>query len=265
LKLILVKGKYEVPGFAIPAEGVKRLLGEWTATTGANRLAIVFRFETTSSGKLAVFVDVPDQRVKSVAVRDFAMNGDQITIKLPGLSGDTYTGSVSGNSMKGTFKLNSIVRELNLARGKYLPGINEMAATDIKRLAGLWVAKYAPGGPTYTIVWKFERTADAKLSALASAPETGPDELPITDVLLKRSKDLGVLESGYYVVPSAQWGRAVRRLFSRMPSTCNATCCRTHSLRRIVWRMGRKYGGARALMSPPGALPRFTSRESVYI
>lgn len=185
IKLNLAKGKYEVPGFSIPAEGIKRLLGEWVGKTGLNRLSMVFRFETTRNGKLAVFMDVPDQHVKGVTVKDFTLNGDEVSIKLPGSSGDTYTGRLSGNSLKGTFKLNNIDQELNLAKGKYRPGINEMPVADIKRLVGEWVGKYAPGGPTYTIVWKFEKTEDGKLSALASAPETGPDTFPITDVSLK--------------------------------------------------------------------------------
>jgi hypothetical protein len=121
IKLNLAKGKYEVPGFAMPAESMKRLLGEWAGNTEPSKMAIVFRFETTSSGKLAVFMDVPDQRVKGVPVKDFTFNADQITIKLPGLSGDTYTGQISGNSMKGTFKLNNNDQELNLAKGKYRP------------------------------------------------------------------------------------------------------------------------------------------------
>jgi hypothetical protein len=184
LKLNLAKGKFEVPGFDIPAEGIKRLSGEWVGTTGTNKMIIVFRFETTPKGKLAVFMDVPDQNAKGVIVKEFALNGDEVRIALPGSSGDIYAGRISADSIMGTFKLNNTNQELNLTKGKYRAGINEMPAGDIKLLLGQWVGKYAPGGPTYTIIWKFEKTNDGKLSALASAPETGPDVLGITDISL---------------------------------------------------------------------------------
>jgi hypothetical protein len=185
IALNLVKGKYEVAGYSIPASEMKRILGEWAGTTGPNKLEIVFRFETTSEGKLAVFMDGPDQRVGGVAVKNLAMKGDEVTIELPGPAGDTYTGTLSGNSIKGTIKFNKIDQELNLAKGKYRPGINEVPPADMKRLEGEWVGKYEQGGPAYTIVWTFERTMDGKLSAIARAPETGPDAFPITDLSLK--------------------------------------------------------------------------------
>ena len=182
-KLDLLKGKYELPAFNITAEGMKRLSGEWIGSTGPTKLTIVFRFEPVQTGKVRVFMDVPDQRVTGVAAREFTLKGDEVTIRLPGQSGDTYTGLISANSLKGTFKLNNIDQELNLTKGKF--GVIDMPAEDMKRLLGVWVGKYAPGGPTYTIVWKFERTADGKLRALATAPETGPDELPMSNLTLK--------------------------------------------------------------------------------
>ncbi|HTY63152.1 MAG TPA: hypothetical protein VMG30_12960 [Acidobacteriota bacterium] len=165
------------------------LSGTWQGKLAASpneSMIIQFLFAKQANGTYSAMVNSPDTgAIKNTPAKDFTMIGDQITIKLPGQSGDTYTGRVSDNRIKGTFKLNNVDQELNLAKGKYRPGINEMAAADINRLAGLWVGKYAPGGPTYTIVWKFERTVDGKLSALGSAPETGPDELPITDLSLK--------------------------------------------------------------------------------
>jgi hypothetical protein len=185
-QLNLVKGKYEPPAYTIPAEDMKKLLGEWTGSTGTNKLTIVFRFETTRTGKLAVSMDVPDQGARGVTAKDFTLKGDEIKIALPGSSGDNYTGKLSGNSMKGTFKLNNNNQELNLAKGaKYRPGINDIPLADMNRLLGQWVGKYAPGGPTYTIIWTFEKTKDGKLSAMARAPETGPDVFPITNISLK--------------------------------------------------------------------------------
>jgi len=116
ITLNLSRGKYEIAGFSITAEDMKPLLGEWAGNTTPGKLSIVFRFETTGRGKLAVFMDIPDQRVKGVPAKDFTMSGDQITIKLPGASGDTYTGRVSGNGMKGTFRLGNTDQELNLIK-----------------------------------------------------------------------------------------------------------------------------------------------------
>jgi hypothetical protein len=121
IKLNLARGKYEAPAYAIPAEGIKRLAGAWSGITGTNKLMIVFRFEKTPSGKLTVLMDVPIQGARGVMARDFALNGDEITIKLPGASSDAYTGRISGSSIKGTFKLNNTDQELNLVRKEPSP------------------------------------------------------------------------------------------------------------------------------------------------
>ena len=65
-------------------------------------------------------MDVP-VRVERVIARDFTLKGDEITIKLPGASGDTYTGRISGSSINGSFKLNKIDQELSLVREEALP------------------------------------------------------------------------------------------------------------------------------------------------
>lgn len=184
IKLNLVKGKYEPVGFAVPAESIKLLAGEWVGYTGPTKLSIVFRFETTRTGKLAVYMDVPDQRVRGVIVKDFAVSGDQLTIKLPGSQGDTYTGRVSGESMKGTFKLNNIDQELNLSKGKYRYG-SEMPLADMQRLIGQWTGKVTVDGKTLTTIWKFEKSAEGRLQGDASSPEQGPQVLPITNIILK--------------------------------------------------------------------------------
>ena len=121
IKLNLTRGKYEAPAYIIPAEGIKRLAGAWSGNTGPNKLTIVFHFEKTPSGKLAVFMDVPSQGARGVMARDFTLKGDEITIKLPGASGDTYTGRISGSSINGSFKLNKIDQELSLVRKEPSP------------------------------------------------------------------------------------------------------------------------------------------------
>ena len=121
IKLNLTRGIYEAPAYVIPAEEIKRLAGAWSGNTGPNKLMIVFRFEKAPGGKLAVFMDVPSQGARGVMAKDFTLQGNEITIKLPGASGDIFKGQISGSSIKGIFKLNNVDQELNLVRKESSP------------------------------------------------------------------------------------------------------------------------------------------------
>jgi len=71
--------------------------------------------------------------VGGVAVKNFALKGDEVRIELPGFAGDTYTGTLSGNRIKGIIGFNKIDQELNLAKGEYRPGINEVPGRRVGR------------------------------------------------------------------------------------------------------------------------------------
>jgi len=56
-------------------------------------------------------------RAGGVAVKNFALKGDEVRIELPGPAGDTYTGTLSGDRIKGSIGFDKIDQELNLAKG----------------------------------------------------------------------------------------------------------------------------------------------------
>ena len=163
IKLNLTRGKYEAPAYVIPAEGIKRLAGAWSGNSGPNKLMIVFRFEKAPGGKLAVFMDVPIQGARGVIARDFTLQGDEITIKLPGASGDIYKGQISGSSIKGIFKLNNVDQELNLVRKEASP------------IDGTWKgATPGPDGKPLDVTYLFEAYDKTLVGTVTTTLGGGP-------------------------------------------------------------------------------------------
>ena len=95
---------------SIPAtDALKPLLGSWVGkikTNDAVTSTLVFRFETGKDGKVAGFLDIPDQNAKGLAVTDVNLEGDQVTFKIPAGTAD-YTGTLKGATITGSFKQGS--------------------------------------------------------------------------------------------------------------------------------------------------------------
>ena len=127
-------------------------------------------------GTIAAFMDVPDQNAKGIAASDVKLEADQVSLRIP-TAGIEYTGQLSGNNIKGTFKQSGASFELNLAKGKYqVPGI-DMPAEDMNKLLGQWAGRIKmgedPSTDTATVILRFEKTKDGKLAAFSDSPEQG--------------------------------------------------------------------------------------------
>jgi hypothetical protein len=166
----------------------KPLLGEWVGklnAPGATNLAIVFRFETTKDGKFAAFMDVPDQNARNLALNDVTLEDNQVSLKFAA-AGIEYVGKLSGNSINGTFKQGGAEFPLNLTKGKYAAPTFDLPAEDMQKLLGQWVGKWKESeDTTYTVVFKFEKTKDGKLSATTNSPEQGSASLPLAELSFK--------------------------------------------------------------------------------
>jgi hypothetical protein len=73
----------------------------------------------------------------------------------------------------------------------------------------------------------------------------GSEGLHVYDLSGKRlwSKSFGVLDSGFFEVPEAQWGFASSPIIHNGVCSSRPTCRRTRSSRRSTWRAGRNSGG----------------------
>jgi hypothetical protein len=196
-----ITGEWKQPGSTLPlvltpykkpaAGSFKPLLGEWSGkltVPGITSLAIIFRFEMAKDGNLAAFMDVPDQNAKGLIASDVKLDSDLVSLKIP-TAGIEYNGQLSGNNIKGTFKQSGASFELNLAKGKYvIPGI-DMAAEDMNKLLGQWAGRMKMGpdanADMATVIFRFEKTKDGKMSVFSDSPEQGSYGRALTDVTLK--------------------------------------------------------------------------------
>ena len=117
-------------------------------------------------------MDVPDQNARGIAASDLKLEGDQVSLRIPA-AGIEYTGQLSGNNIKGTFKQSGASFDLNLARGKYqVPGI-DMPAEDMNKLLGQWAGRMKmsqePNADIATVILRFEKTKDGKLAAFLAS------------------------------------------------------------------------------------------------
>lgn len=196
-----ITGEWKQQGSSLPlvltpyrkpeAGSFKPLLGEWVGKLTVPEvlnLSIIFRFEITKDGKLAGFMDVPDQNTRGIPLNDITFDAGQVGLKVPA-SGIEYTGQLSGNSIKGTFKQSGASFELNLAKGHYqVPGI-DMPAEDMNKLLGQWAGRIKmsqdANADAATVIFRFEKTKDGKLAAFSDSPEQGQHGHAMTDVTLK--------------------------------------------------------------------------------
>lgn len=196
-----ITGEWKQPGSTLPlvltpykkpeSNSFKPLLGEWVgklSVPGIRSLSIIFRFEMAKDGTIAAFMDVPDQNARDIAASDVKLEADQVSLRIPA-AGIEYTGQLSGNNIKGTFKQSGASFELTLAKGKFqVPGI-DMPAEDMNKLLGQWAGRIKMGEDpitdTATVILRFEKTKDGKLAAFSDSPEQGQYGHPLTDVTLK--------------------------------------------------------------------------------
>ena len=199
-----ITGEWKQPGSTLPlvltpykkpeSSSFKPLLGEWfgkLTVPGITSLSIIFRFEMAKDGTIAAFMDVPDQNARGIAASDLKLEGDQVSLRIPSAAIE-YTGQLSGNNIKGTFKQSGASFELNLAKGKYqVPGI-DMPAEDMNKLLGQWAGRMKmgqdPNADTATVIFRFEKTKDGKLMAFSDSPEQGSYGRAMTDVTFKNDE-----------------------------------------------------------------------------
>jgi hypothetical protein len=190
----VITGEWRQQGSAFPlaltpykqprAATLKPLLGQWVGklkVTEAMSLTVVFRFENTKEGKFAAFLDSPDQGANGLAVTDVALDGSQVSLKIP-ISNGEYIGKLENNTITGIYKVGGMELPLNITKGKYEPPPNivEIPAENMKQLLGRWSGKIGP----LTVVLRFERKADGKFVVLFDSPDQKQVGIPVTRAAL---------------------------------------------------------------------------------
>ncbi len=196
-----ITGEWKQPGSTLPlvltpykkpeAASFKPLVGEWfgkLTVPGVTSLTLIYKFEIAKDGKLAGFLDVPDQNARGIALSDITFASGQLSLKVPAAAIE-YAGQLTGNSIKGTFKQGGASFELNLTKGKYqIPGI-DMPVEDMNKLLGSWAGRVKMGqeasADMITVIYRFEKTKDGKLAAFSDSPEQGRYGGAMTDVAFK--------------------------------------------------------------------------------
>lgn len=100
-----------VPGFA---QGFQ---GAWNGTlnAGGAKLRIVFHIEE-NAGVCTATMDSPDQGVKGIPVTEVEVENNAIRLKIAGIA-MAYAGTLTGNSIAGTFTQGGFSAPLNMERG----------------------------------------------------------------------------------------------------------------------------------------------------
>jgi hypothetical protein len=197
-----ITGEWRQPGSNIPlvltryqapaAGALKPLLGSWVGKIKANEttnLNLVFRFETAKDGKVVGFLDIPDQNAKDLPVTDIALDGGQVTFKIPVGKAD-YTGKLAGGAITGGFKQGGQETKLDLVRGKYTPPpvVVNIPPEARKQLLGRWSGKL--GAATFTL--RFEQKAEKFTVLIDIQPPAGQPggtkDMPIPSTTLADGK-----------------------------------------------------------------------------
>jgi hypothetical protein len=182
-ELILAKGKYQVPGIEMPAEDMNKLLGQWAGRMkmsqdpNADMATVILRFEKTKNGKLAAFLDSPEQGSYGRPLTDVTLKGDQLSIKLPGTN-NAYTGTLSGNSITGTFAISGMKLDLTVTKGaKFPPQVAQidLPADVMKKLLGRWNGTMS----VLSVTFRFETNAAGKNAIFIDIPQQNVKSMPV--------------------------------------------------------------------------------------
>jgi hypothetical protein len=167
---------------------LKPIVGEWVTKLKASEeliLVVVFHFEFTKDGKFVATFDQPEQGAKGLALSDVALEGDQVSFKIPIASGE-FNGTLKGNSITGVYRVQERKYDLTLVKGKYQGPTFDMPAEAMNRLLGQWAGRVdVPGDIVYTLTIRFEKTKDGKLAAFSDCPEGATYNSSLTNVSLK--------------------------------------------------------------------------------
>ncbi|MDP1932643.1 MAG: hypothetical protein Q8L60_14410 [Gammaproteobacteria bacterium] len=177
LELSLTRGEYEAPGLPLSDEQFARLEGPWHGQIGA--LTMVFRFERTPSGRVAAFIDTPDQGANNMPVTLAQMNGDDLIVSVAVIGG-TFTGTIAENGIAGQWQQRGQQTGLNLTRGPFVPN-PDLSIEDQRYLLGTWRGNVTGAD----LVFRFSSDGNGAFGAFLDVASVGLNNMPVSSMTLE--------------------------------------------------------------------------------
>jgi len=168
---------YEAP--VLSQAAIDALAGEWVGRieTPAGGLAIVYRFEKDTAGKLVGSLDSPDQGVRGLQITEIEVAEGELSLRVPRV-GAEYTATLATAEMTGTWSQQGASMPLNMSRGEFTPTVTtlDLSAEAMADVAGAWKGTLGP----LEVVFRFEETADGDYVGYLDVPAQGASDVPIT-------------------------------------------------------------------------------------
>lgn len=158
----------------------RKIHGSWIGRLNPGNgaaVAVVFRFEADSQGKLIGYLDSPDEGAASILINGIGMTDDGLTLEVDRIR-LRVTGILDADSLKGEWAQPGRRLPLTLERGEYRMADVSLTEPQFQRLAGPW---HGTAGP-FNMGFRFERHRDGQFVAFVDNPDQGATNIPVTQL-----------------------------------------------------------------------------------
>ncbi len=169
-------------------------------------LKVVVDLDRDAKGNWIGDIDIPDQGVKDLPLRDLSVAGDTVTFALPAGPGDpTFNGKVSaeGSVLSGDFSQNGGSVPFTLNRtGEPKVVVSPASPSLPEKFTGVWEGKLEAPGGSLRIVFHFENKDGAAVGSIDS-PDQGASGIPISRISVEGS----AIQVGVQIISGEYKGR----------------------------------------------------------
>jgi hypothetical protein len=175
LPLVLQRGEYkDQQSVQLSAEAKEKLRGAWNGQL-RNAMTVVLRFADASDGSMQVTLDSLDQGAHGLPVRDIKLEGDQLSLAVPGIQAK-LKGTLSARGIVGSYIQSGQTIPVTLTKGEYVAHKVQLPKDLTQRLLGKWEGVV---GST-RLVFRFERDSHGEAFAFLDIPREKAADLPVT-------------------------------------------------------------------------------------
>ena len=221
LKAGAISGQWTQPGGNLPLTltpyqkpvvtkaAAAQINGAWMgeiARTPTTKVTTQFRFKTDDKGNVTGTFSIPDQGLVDSPVTDIEFADGKLTLRVPQANNSQYVGTLANGQITGALKIAGpgIPPDglpLNLKRGEYAAPVHalKLTAEQFAALSGKWQGKLdvtTPDGQkrSFTIVLRFETTANGQFVGFLDSPDQGSKGISVNEVTLADGKFTGKVE-----------------------------------------------------------------------
>ncbi len=169
-------------------------------------LKVVVDLDRDAKGNWIGDIDLPDQGVKDLPVRDLSVTGDTVTFALPAGPGDPkFNGKLSaeGTALSGDFSQNGGSVPFSLTRtGEAKVVVPASSPSLPEKFVGVWEGKIETPGGSLRIVFHFENKDGAAVGSIDS-PDQGASGIPIS----RMTVDGNAIQVGVQIISGEYKGK----------------------------------------------------------